>query len=64
MRALYYKNILRFSTKEPSNYYKLFNLSAGFTDDQLKSSYLELVKKYHPDLSDDPNSTDIFRDIQ
>jgi len=38
------------------NYYKLFNIPVNFTEQQLKASYLELVKKYHPDLSQEPNA--------
>jgi DnaJ-class molecular chaperone len=46
------------------NYYKLFNIPINFTEEQLKSSYLELVKQYHPDLSKHPNAGDMFRAIQ
>lgn len=39
-------------------------LSPNFTDTELKAKYLELVKKYHPDLSQDPNAAASFRQIQ
>lgn len=47
-----------------TNYYKLFNIPTNFTEQELKTAYLELVKKYHPDLSKEPNAADMFRTIQ
>lgn len=44
--------IYLFSEKKTLSYYcKIFNLPVSYTDEQLKNSYLELVKKYHPDLN-------------
>ena len=46
-----------FSTQNKVNYFKIFNLPFNFTEQQLKTSYLSLVKKYHPDLTEDPNAS-------
>jgi DnaJ-class molecular chaperone len=46
------------------NYYRLFDLPRNFTDEQLKAAYLELVKKYHPDLTDDPQAAELFKQVQ
>ena len=41
-----------FATQKPmSYYYKVLGIKPGYKPDELKSAYLELVKKYHPDLS-------------
>lgn len=45
-----------FSFSKKTNYFKLFDLPHNFTEEQLKASYLELVKKHHPDLTKDPAS--------
>lgn len=31
-------------------YYKVLNISTDATNDEIKQSYLELAKKYHPDV--------------
>lgn len=33
------------------NYYKVLNVSSQATPDQIKKSFKELAKKYHPDVS-------------
>lgn len=60
--TLLYSNRYLFASK--SNYFKLFDLPYDFTEEQLKQSYLELVKKHHPDLSADPLAPEIFREVQ
>ena len=52
------------SEKPTSYYYKVLGLEPGFSDEQLKNAYLEKVKKYHPDLSNDPNAEKKFQEIQ
>lgn len=44
------------SKKNLSHYYRILNLTPGYKEEELKNSYLELVKKYHPDLNKDPNA--------
>lgn len=58
---LFSRVIRTFST---ANYYKIFNIPPNFTEEQLKTAYLDLVKQYHPDLSKDPNAAEMFRIVQ
>ena len=58
---LFSRVIRSFST---ANYYKIFNIPPNFTEEQLKTAYLDLVKQYHPDLSKDPNAAEMFRIVQ
>ena len=58
---LFSRVIRSFST---TNYYKIFKIPAIFTEEQLKTAYLDLVKQYHPDLSKDPNAAEMFRIVQ
>ena len=55
--------IYMFSTHKV-NYFRLFNLPHHFTEEQLKTSYLQLVKIYHPDLTNHPDAPSVFRNIQ
>lgn len=63
---LSWRVVNRFCTKASNNinYYKLFNIPINFTEQELKTAYLELVKQYHPDLSKQPNAAEMFRTIQ
>lgn len=58
---LFSRFIRSFST---TNYYKFFNIPPNFTEEQLKTAYIDLVKQYHPDLSKDPNASEMFRLVQ
>ena len=51
-------------SKPFSYYYRILGLKPGYTQDQLKNAYLEMVKKYHPDLSTEPNAKQMFQEIQ
>ena len=44
-------------------YYKLLNLPEGASKSQIKKSYRELVKLYHPDVNDDPKAHEKFIQI-
>lgn len=48
-------------SKPLSYYIQVLGLKQGYTPDELKSAYLEMVKKYHPDLSKDPNAVQKFQ---
>jgi len=46
------------------DYYDILGLPRNATDEQIKKAYRELVRKYHPDVSKDPNATEKFKEIQ
>ncbi len=46
------------------DYYDILGVSRNATDEQIKKAYRELVRKYHPDVSKDPNATEKFKEIQ
>lgn len=42
---------------------RLFNLKANYTQQDLKTRYRELTKKWHPDLNLSPNAEEIMSSI-
>lgn len=46
------------------NYYEILGLSSNATDDEIKTAYRTLCKKYHPDVNDASNAATFFRLIQ
>jgi len=42
-------------------YYSLLNIPKTASAEDVKSAYRSLAAKYHPDVSDDPNSHEIFK---
>lgn len=46
------------------NYYEILGVDEKATQEQIKTSYRTLVKKYHPDVNDAPNASAFFRLIQ
>jgi curved DNA-binding protein len=47
---------------EFKDYYKTLNISFGASDEEIKKSYKQLAKKYHPDS--DGGSEEKFKEIQ
>jgi molecular chaperone DnaJ len=45
------------------DYYKILNVDKNSTQDEIKKSYRKLSKKYHPDVSKDPESESKFKEI-
>lgn len=45
-------------------YYEILELNENCTVDEIKKSYRNLVKKWHPDINKSPDAINKFRDIQ
>lgn len=46
------------------DYYKTLNVEKDATEDQIRKSFRELAKKYHPDVSKEPDAEAKFKEIQ
>ncbi|MDO4996203.1 MAG: DnaJ domain-containing protein [Bacilli bacterium] len=45
------------------NYYEILGVSKNATQKEIRAKYIELVKKYHPDINSSEDSTEIVQDI-
>lgn len=45
------------------DYYEILGISKTASNDEIKSAYKKLAKKYHPDVSKDKNSAEKFKEI-
>jgi len=48
---------------EFKDYYKVMGVEPDASADDIKRAYRKLARKYHPDVSDDPNAEDRFKEI-
>lgn len=46
------------------DYYEVLGVSKDASQEEIKKAYRVLAKKYHPDVSTDPNATEKFAEIQ
>lgn len=45
------------------DYYEVLGVSKTATDEELKSSYRRLAKKYHPDVNKEPDAEEKFKEV-
>ncbi len=48
---------------EFKDYYAIIGVSRDATQDEIKRSYRKLARKYHPDVSDEPQAEDRFKEV-
>lgn len=49
---------------EYKDYYKILNVDRKASADDIKQSYRRLARKYHPDVSKEPNAEEQFKNVQ
>ncbi|MEM5877376.1 MAG: DnaJ domain-containing protein [Candidatus Aenigmatarchaeota archaeon] len=46
------------------DYYKILGIDKNATEEEIKKAYKRLAKKYHPDVSKEPDAEEKFKEIQ
>jgi len=46
------------------DYYKILGVARGASQEEIKRAYRKLARKYHPDVSKEPNAEEKFKELQ
>lgn len=49
--------------QEDKDYYKILEVDRHATEDEIKSVYKKLAKKYHPDINKSKDAADRFKEV-
>ena len=45
------------------DYYKIMGLEPNASEQEIKTAYRRLARKYHPDISKEPNAEELFKEM-